>query len=123
MVMNRVVLSAPLFLLAATSAGMADDRKNLVDRLGRLPSELARSKSTDEQVARTLFGEALNRLPTESELEALAAHLKKTPKREDGIRDVLWALVNSKEFMKQHKLTLADTMKLSEQITRPKAKP
>lgn len=112
-----------IFRFAAEPASaIADDKDALANRLSALPAQLGKSKSTDQQVARTLYGEALNRLPAGNETELIAAHLAKAKDREEAIRDVLWAIVNSKEFIKLHECTIAEAMKIGEKVTKPKAK-
>lgn len=121
----RLALIAVLgmFTIAAEPpSAIAADKDALADRLSALPAQLGKSKSTDPQVARTLYGEALKRVPTDKEIELIAAHLLKAKDREAAIRDVLWAIVNSKEFMKVHDCTIAEAMKISEKVTNPKAK-
>ena len=49
-----------------------------------------------------LFLRALSRRPTAKELEATSKIVAGSPKRDEGMQDVLWALINSKEFMFCH---------------------
>jgi hypothetical protein len=56
--------------------------------------------------ARDLIREAylrtFSRPPTEAEIGTSEAHLNDSPTGEDGLRNLLWALVNSKEFILNH---------------------
>ena len=44
----------------------------------------------------------LVRRPTEREIERSIAYLKESPTAKDGLRDILWALLNTKEFALNH---------------------
>jgi uncharacterized protein DUF1549/uncharacterized protein DUF1553 len=65
------------------------------NRLGRM---LAQGKS-DRQILEELYLAALGRFPRDSELEAAVAILRKAPDRRMALEDVLWALLNAKEFL------------------------
>jgi hypothetical protein len=65
------------------------------NRLSRL---LAAGKS-DRQILEELYLAALSRLPRDAELEATLAILRKAPDRRKALEDVLWALLNAKEFL------------------------
>ncbi len=51
------------------------------------------------EIVRTAWLRTINRLPTEDEQRRAAAHLKETPSTSEGVRDLLWALINTKEFI------------------------
>lgn len=63
---------------------------------------LLSSKKSDNEILETLFLSALARRPTAAESKALLAMVAAAPKREEGFQDVLWALLNSKEFLFNH---------------------
>ena len=44
----------------------------------------------------------LVRRPTEQELARSITYLKQSPTAKDGLRDILWALLNTKEFALNH---------------------
>ena len=44
----------------------------------------------------------LVRRPTDREIDRSIAYLKESPTVKDGIRDILWALLNTKEFALNH---------------------
>jgi hypothetical protein len=54
---------------------------------------------TDERRVETLFLAALSRRPTPAERDRYLAHLMKSGDRKKALSDVLWALVNSQEFL------------------------
>ncbi|MBA4189644.1 MAG: hypothetical protein C0467_16790 [Planctomycetaceae bacterium] len=89
--------------LPQTLFRMTDDTilRKFTDGKGRVAA-LAKSKLTNEELADELFLATLSRLPT-AEQKAEAAEAIKTAKtRTEGITDVLWALVNTREFILNH---------------------
>ena len=63
---------------------------------------LAKSKLTDEELADELFLAALARFPKPDERADAVKHLTEAKTRAEGITDVLWALVNTREFILNH---------------------
>jgi hypothetical protein len=68
---------------------------------GRLKQLLA-AKKTDEEVVEELVLATLSRLPTEKEKERLVKHVQNKAKRDAGFADVVWALINTREFILNH---------------------
>ncbi|MDA1015773.1 MAG: DUF1549 domain-containing protein [Planctomycetota bacterium] len=66
-----------------------------------LPITVA-TKSSNERVITELYMAAFCRNPSPSELTALMAHVSKSVSRREGLEDVYWAVMNSKEFLFQH---------------------
>ncbi len=58
----------------------------------------ADAKLTDQQRVEELFLRALARLPNDRELKAGLEYLQKSPTLRKGLEDVLWSLVNTREF-------------------------
>jgi hypothetical protein len=57
----------------------------------------------DAEIVEEVFLLALSRLPTEAEKQQAIAHLTKDPKtRTQAINDLMWAALNTKEFMFNH---------------------
>ena len=79
-----------------------------VERIGKLPGELVKAKKSDNDVIESLFLATLSRLPTEKEKQTgttfLAAAGMSEKARAAAGRDIAWAMVNTKEFMKLHGL-------------------
>ena len=75
------------------AAGMNPDRPRTV--LG----ELLADQANDQAVASELYLRTLSRDPTAKELEVALSYVKQSGSRDEGFEDVLWALVNSAEFM------------------------
>jgi uncharacterized protein DUF1549/uncharacterized protein DUF1553 len=71
------------------------------DRNGRV-AKLAKTKLTNEDLVEELFLAALGRLPKADEKEDGLKHLAEARTRQEGITDVLWALVNTREFILNH---------------------
>ncbi|MGV3724783.1 MAG: DUF1549 and DUF1553 domain-containing protein, partial [Actinomycetota bacterium] len=65
-------------------------------------AQLAKSGKSNEQVLEELFLRTLARRPTAKEQADLLRVLGTTEKREEVLQDVLWALINTKEFMFNH---------------------
>lgn len=63
---------------------------------------LLKSGKSDAQILETLYLSAFARRPDASESRALLALSGKAPTKEEGWQDVLWALLNSKEFLFNH---------------------
>ncbi len=68
---------------------------------GRLP-KLLKSMSDDGEVVTELYLAALSRFPTDEEIKIQLEHVTVSPSRADGIRDVLWTLLNVREFVFIH---------------------
>ncbi|NBV23014.1 MAG: DUF1553 domain-containing protein [Proteobacteria bacterium] len=57
------------------------------------------SGKPNRAVVEELYWTALTRSPTETELSKTVAHIEKSKDRRTGVEDVLWGLVNAKEFV------------------------
>jgi hypothetical protein len=80
--------------------------KALQDKLssaeGRV-KRLADSKAMPEEIVNELYVSALSRLPSYEELQvALLAYSREKATRQTATEDVLWALLNSPEFVFNH---------------------
>ena len=70
---------------------------------GKRASELAKDKRPHEERLRDLYLIALSREPSKEELATLVGYLdKKKDNVQQGYEDVIWALVNTKEFLFNH---------------------
>lgn len=63
---------------------------------------LLKSGKPDAEILDTLYLSALSRHPTAAESKALLDALKQSPKHDEGFQDILWAILNSKEFLFNH---------------------
>ncbi len=68
------------------------------DQNGRLGKLLAAEKSDDE-IINALFVATWSRSPTEEELVVCKGIVGEAAERKEGLGDVLWALINAKEFI------------------------
>jgi hypothetical protein len=68
---------------------------------GRL-GKLLKADRPDEVVVEELFLATLSRLPDEAERRAALDQLRAAGNRRAGFRDVLWALINTREFILNH---------------------
>jgi hypothetical protein len=64
-----------------------------------LLAELLAKKQTDEQIVTALYERVLARKPTPEDLSTCQRYLAKVGDRKEAMEDVLWALVNSTEFL------------------------
>jgi hypothetical protein len=71
---------------------------------GRAPALAADVQRTDEQKVRELYLHAFSRLPTDEELKIALAHIAKAApdQKQLAYEDIVWALVNTKEFLFNH---------------------
>ena len=70
----------------------------LDDRNGRLP-KLLKSIEDDRDLITELYVTALARFPTNEEFDIQVEHVAAAPSRADGMKDVLWSLLNVREFV------------------------
>jgi hypothetical protein len=68
-------------------------------RRGTLLGRLLADEQDNEAVAVDLYLRTLSREPTDDELKTGLAHVKDAGSRGEGFEDLLWALLNSAEFM------------------------
>ena len=77
-------------------------QKKLADEKGRAARLAADSSRSNESKVRELYLTALSRPPNESELRATVDYLAKKQNKREAFEDVVWSLVNSKEFLFNH---------------------
>ena len=76
-------------------------QRKLTDKNGRL-SKLIDSKAADESAFTDFYLVALSRFPTAREVEHCRTILASAADRRAGLEDILWALLNSREFLFNH---------------------
>jgi hypothetical protein len=62
----------------------------------------AQPATSPEQMVRQAYLRTLNRLPDERESTVALGYLRQTDDQGKGLRDLLWALLNTKEFITNH---------------------
>ena len=65
-------------------------------------ARLVKGKAPPEKAVEELYLAALARYPSAEEQARALAHVAKHKEPRRGLEDLLWALVNSKEFMFNH---------------------
>jgi hypothetical protein len=75
--------------------------RKFADANGRA-AKLARTKLTNEELVDELFLATLSRYPDAEQKADALAHLKEARTRQEGIVEVLWVLVNLREFILNH---------------------
>ncbi|MBI1310920.1 DUF1549 domain-containing protein [bacterium] len=76
-----------------------------VDKADDKASATAQSANDAEKIPdiiRRTYLRTVSREPSADELERTVAHVKSSENQLDGVRDVLWALINTKEFIVNH---------------------
>ena len=63
---------------------------------------LAGSDLCDAEAVEELFLATLSRFPTGDEARSALDHLREGPDRASALADVLWALINTREFVLNH---------------------
>jgi hypothetical protein len=63
---------------------------------------LAQGAASDKDVIDEVYLMALARYPTEAERNRLLAHFQETGNRQENIEDLLWVLINNREFVFNH---------------------
>jgi hypothetical protein len=81
--------------------GGATVNGKLRDEGGRMAA-LAKSGKSHEQITRELYMTALCRDPNPAELAAAVKHLSSSKDLRQGVEDLGWVLINSKEFLFRH---------------------
>ncbi len=69
---------------------------------GGRASKLARDKKSNAEKIREVYLLAFSREPMKKEIDAIEAHIKARKKPQDAFQDLLWVLINTKEFLFNH---------------------
>jgi len=62
----------------------------------------ANTGPSNSEAITELYLAAFSRRPAQTELVAMVSHIERSPSRRQGLEDVYWAVLNSKEFVFQH---------------------
>jgi hypothetical protein len=68
---------------------------------GRLAKMMKEKKPTTE-IVDELYLSAFSRVPNEQERKRILGYIEKIDNKQQAIEDVLWTILNSKEFMFNH---------------------
>ncbi|MBC8351650.1 MAG: DUF1553 domain-containing protein [Planctomycetes bacterium] len=85
-------------LLLANSDEIENKLANGEGRIAKLDGE----KKPINEVVEELYLSSFSRLPTSEERDAIAAYVEDQENKRQALEDVLWTIVNSKEFMFNH---------------------
>ena len=69
---------------------------------GSVSEWVAQNEDHVRDILDSAYLRTLVRRPTDREIDRSIAYLKESPTAKDGIRDILWALLNTKEFALNH---------------------
>ena len=75
--------------------------RKLQHRDGRV-AQLAASEKRPDEIIETLYLATLSRFPTESETKLMQEAFADGASRREATEDVLWTLLNMKEFIYNH---------------------
>jgi len=89
-------LSQALHLLNGNSISGKISQGKVVD------SMLKEDKLSAEQIIDELYVRSLTRLPTDEEKKQLLVSVSEAPDEQQGLEDVFWAVLNSREFVFNH---------------------
>ncbi len=89
-------MAQALHLLNSTNTS-----NKIADRDGRA-ARLAASAQTSDEIIDDLYLTTLTRLPTEAERIRLRSAFSESTDRRETVEDILWALLNTKEFVFNH---------------------
>lgn len=90
---NEPALAQALYLI-----NDVDIHERIADPKGRLTGLLGKFRD-DRQLIEELYLTCLTRYPTETELGKILAHVQKASSRQEAMQDVLWSLLNVREFL------------------------
>ena len=68
----------------------------------KIIEKLIKEKKATKEIVEELYLSAYARRPTKAEMEKIDAYVGKQTDRQQALEDVLWAILNSKEFMFNH---------------------
>jgi hypothetical protein len=75
--------------------------KKIADRAGRI-EKVAAGKQPSKEAIEELYLATLSRKPTADEAAKASGYLASATSKKDGLQDLLWVLLNSKEFLFNH---------------------
>ncbi|MFT4556381.1 MAG: DUF1549 domain-containing protein [Planctomycetales bacterium] len=76
-------------------------QRKLTDKTNRIASFI-KNKVPPEDAIRELYLVTFSRPPSEAEVAAAASHIATAESPQQGFEDILWALINSREFLFNH---------------------
>jgi hypothetical protein len=80
----------------------SQDLENKIGRGDGRVAKLVEKKATNEQAVEELYLAAFARIPTAAERQTAIEYLQRQTDRRRGMEDLLWVLLNTREFMFNH---------------------
>ncbi|MCY2966725.1 MAG: DUF1549 and DUF1553 domain-containing protein [Planctomycetota bacterium] len=80
----------------------SDELENKLAAGGGRIHQLMEAKRPRGEIVEELYLATLSRYPTPKELDAMQAHIEQAKDPRQGVEDVLWSLLNSREFLFNH---------------------
>ena len=75
--------------------------KKIANPTGRIEAML-KAKKKNEQMIEELYLVTISRLPNQDEIDRAQRWIREAPTPKEGLQDLLWALLNSREFLFNH---------------------
>ena len=75
--------------------------KKIANPTGRIET-LFKAKKTHEQIVEELYLVTLSRMPSQDEIDRAQRWMREAPTPKEGLQDLLWVLLNSREFLFNH---------------------
>jgi hypothetical protein len=75
--------------------------KKIANATGRIETQL-KAKKTNVQIVEDLYLSTLSRTPNQDEIDRAERWIREAPTPREGLQDLLWVLLNSREFMFNH---------------------
>ncbi len=80
----------------------SDEVENKIANAKGRVAALFHAKKPEPEVVEDLYLSTLGRKPTETELQTNLKYLSAQPDKQKAMEDVMWMLLNTKEFMFNH---------------------
>ena len=94
---QEAVGNGQVFLLLS-----GDGLNQRLNAKGNYLTRLVASHESNEQIIENVYWAALSRPPSDEESNAALRLLNESESRLEGLQDIAWALLNSKEFIFRH---------------------
>ncbi len=75
--------------------------KKIASPTGRIEA-LLKTKKSQEQMIEELYLVTVSRVPSQDEIERAQRWIREAPTPREGLHDLLWTLLNSREFLFNH---------------------
>lgn len=91
---NDTSMSQALYMINAQALSKKITRSPYLKQLFK--------NTSDEQVVDSIYMTVFSRHPSDEKMKQLLAYFQQSKRRNDGITDLLWAVLNTREFMFNH---------------------